>query len=283
MKFKCFKTGEILDPDLCIKCSEEEVNQKLGCTLDPAILQAIKRMREEDRKGLSVTMLTGCLRKVVLLDLLDIPINPEKAYWMFRGQLAHAIVETTREPDVIKERRLWGEYKGVKFSGKFDWWNPKTGLLKDYKSTKQVVHKYSPVKAHVAQLNLYAELIRYNIADEGRTIRRMNETLPEEERWTEKEINALLNGKVTRAKIVQFDMETVSIKAVPLWTNRKVLEYLDETLVVLDEALKNNTLPPYKEIYLCNGYCEVNRRCRSIYRKELMDKKRIEKTQLEVK
>jgi len=133
--------GSRVGPQACLTCSyERHVTGKNHCPFTPPIVRGIiANNQPRDLMGYSVTELIGCHRRVVLKEEVDYWIEPSQAYWAFRGQLAHSIVEGYHNGDgELIERRFYADLDGMLITGQPDVVYPDEGLVVDYKTTKRV-------------------------------------------------------------------------------------------------------------------------------------------------
>ncbi len=141
--FVCHVDGRAVTPEHCLDCARRgggRTGERL-CPFTPPIVKGlIANHQPRDLLGYSATELAGCPRAVVLKEREDFWVEPAKAYWAFRGQLAHALVEraAAAEEHVIVERRLYATCGEMLVTGKPDVIYLDRQLLVDYKTTKSV-------------------------------------------------------------------------------------------------------------------------------------------------
>ena len=79
----------------------------------------------------------------------------------YRGKLLHGILGESDSDNLIEER-LFMEHDGKSISGEPDWFNISGGIVYDLKSMLTRQHGFPTKDDHLWQLNIYAELLRYN-------------------------------------------------------------------------------------------------------------------------
>ncbi len=142
--FICHVTGDRVAPETCLTCSQAgglEAEDGLFCPFAPPIIKGlIESNQPRDLMGYSATELAGCPRGVILKEREAYHVKPAQAYWAFRGQLAHGIVERAERDhaQVIVEQRYFATLNGILLTGQPDVVYTDRGLLVDYKTTKQV-------------------------------------------------------------------------------------------------------------------------------------------------
>ena len=249
--FRCEKTGEKMAFEDCLECARTRLNRKLACPFDEATIAGMI-LHQQNRTGISVTMLSGCHRGTFIGRHNDAYVYPSGLYWAFRGQIAHKIMEEVNlHKDEVKEKRFVKEWDGIEISGTPDLIIPSQRVLKDYKSSKSVPSYRSKTTGriyawenHRVQLNLYRWLVPY-------------------------EINTM--------EVVYFSMEETIICPVGTWPEeaKKKSEmtadrYMEENLVPLKMALDSDTMPPYRQYWSCDDYCDVSEICFRELKKEII-------------
>ncbi len=140
--FTCTVTGTHVSPDDCLTCAAQggrEGADGLPCPLSAPVLRGIiENAQPRGLQAYSATELAGCPRQVVLQDQVPYDVDPEQAYWLFRGTLGHQIVEAYTHGDAIVEQRLYATLNGMLLTGQPDVVYPDRRLVVDYKTTKRV-------------------------------------------------------------------------------------------------------------------------------------------------
>jgi hypothetical protein len=253
--FICVKTGERLPFAECLECARSRLNRKLDCPFDEGTIEGMIR-HIKDKKGISVTMISGCHRAIFLQRHHDYFVRPGQLYWAFRGQIAHAIMEeSTLHKDAVREKEFSKTWEGIKITGTPDLIIPSQKVLKDYKTTKAVpeyLNKDGRVLAwenHRVQLNLY--------------------------RW-------LIPHEIDAMEVVYFSMMDTLICPVDAWpdeprrkSDMTADRYLEENLVPLSMALESGTLPPYARTWACDKYCGMADLCYQELKKEIAAARRV--------
>jgi hypothetical protein len=279
---------------------EEWLNEAnaYGAALDfpYEILQGLhKDMTQKNRPdGISVTQILGCARAVTLEKQHEYYAEPTSNFIMWRGTLAHSMLEANKPEDAVVERRLWRVYKGVTISGQIDsvrvtgidnakeflagwldWCDlayaaenenqpiPEAPeipagarfLIRDWKTKNELPSYNYAAPSHQKQGNLYRWLLR-------------------------------IDPKIADIEFVYIAME--GVKLIPLtdggthangrakprqiWTDEEADAFLDDRLLTL-AATKNAKKPlpyamvPTDDLWQC-GYCRAKDLCHSLAAKE---------------
>lgn len=115
--------------------------------------------QEFQRNFMSPTMFTGCRRRAVLERTTDYWLEPDKAWALLRGTLAHKLLEGGRhEHGALLEQRLACEVplpdgRTVVIKGQPDKVVPAQRLLIDYKTVDEIAN--TPKDSWVSQLSCY--------------------------------------------------------------------------------------------------------------------------------
>lgn len=91
----------------------------------------------------------------------EIEEDASERVWSLFGQAVHHIAERANIEDVV-ERRLYWNVAGKVISGAMDNYNPKQGLLTDYKTASVFKFSFSDFTDWEQQQNCYAQLLRWN-------------------------------------------------------------------------------------------------------------------------
>jgi len=238
--FKCINTDENVSFDDCLKCALTYEN---NCHFPAEIINGIIQESTDTREGISVTKLLGCPRSTYLVEHNDVYVSLDNLYWLFRGTLTHAIMEKYKlDPDAITEKRFKRKIKGLTITGKPDIIVPKAGLIRDWKTTKEVPYYSRAYPNHEQQLNLY--------------------------RW-------LINKKykIDKLEVVYMDMSRVKICSVKkVWKLSDCEDFITKRASVLAEALKSNIPPPvpgeFPLYWQCRDYCACRDICAKLWQEE---------------
>lgn len=158
--FKCCDTAKSRNKgnitfDECLECSRKMDHK---CQFTYPILAGIVNTLQ-NRDYISVTSLLGCSRNTYLEQKHDIYVSPADLYHMFRGTIAHYIIEHNQPDKAIVEHTYQRNYNGMTLTGTPDVILPDQKTIVDYKTAASVpVFKY-PYKNHTMQLNLYRWLV----------------------------------------------------------------------------------------------------------------------------
>ena len=146
--------------------------------------------------------------------------------WALLGHSVHYILSKQGESLAHIEKRVKIPFNGYFISGKPDYFNPVTGVIRDFKVTSVWKYIYGPKEGYADwenQLNVYAWLLTM----EGHTI-------------TGLEVTAILRDWQKREAMNNLEYPDVQIKRIPLplWDTKKQEEFISERL---------NTLIKYSE------------------------------------
>lgn len=139
--FLCTISDEPVTPEACLICALQGGGRR-GATLCPFTPPLVRGLIESNQprglEGYSATELSGCPRAVVLKASVDYWLKPGNAYWAFRGQLAHALLERAGADGAVCEQRFFARMGETVISGQPDVVYPDPGRLVDYKTTREV-------------------------------------------------------------------------------------------------------------------------------------------------
>lgn len=227
--FRCPAGKGDLAFGLCLECAESHVNT---CQFDHPILAAMQRNIRQD-KGISVTSLLNCLRKVVLEARSDVYLDPRELYYAFRGQLFHTVISQAQADGAVCEQRFERVVAGISLIGHPDVIYPKRRKLVDYKSTRRIPKDNKPYANHGVQVNLYRYL-----------------TAPLYE--------------IDELEIVYFDMSDVKRVKVEVTETRSLIGWLVPRLRQLKSSLDGGKLAEKvnsQGLWQCDGYCSFTDFC----------------------
>ncbi len=284
--FICYATGEEKTPADCLACSRAGGQLNAEGSLCPFTPPLVKGLSESnlprELPAYSATEVLGCLRQVVLRDQEPYYIQPARAYWAFRGKLAHGILEYAAqdEPDVMLETRFYAELAGQLFTGQIDLFYPGRGHLVDYKTTKAVPESIKQYICPACQSVMRADRYRYRKGTKATcgacgAVHQANDLAPEilppqpySSHTAQLNAYAWLLAQagysVQTAEIVYLDMSEVLRVPVELWdleTTQAYLEARMQEFEILDLAgLPEGVQGNADEEWRCN-YCPVFAAC----------------------
>jgi len=265
--FMCEKKGPVSFDD-CLACA---ATWKQDCDFTyPMIQQMVAGLRRE-RHTVTMTNLTGCLRKEILARKLDYYIPLAEEYWRFRGTITHEILAGLKADalqvtemidrgnrtelkfkgnDYLIEKRLHMTFvhEGEEYpvSGQVDLVVKPERRLVDWKTAKSVPKYGKPYSNHTTQVNLYRRLCTENEID----------------------IDAL--------EVVYMDMTQCKRTEAIIWPIKRVNQFLIDRLVPLWKAIRTNTIPrkPTKRddgLWMCENYCNnvITDECTRLVRTEV--------------
>lgn len=252
----------------CLKCAETCEN---GCNFTAPFIQAFSNMGE--RTHISVTSSIGCLRNTYLSRTEDYYADPEGLYFLYRGQLAHKVLEDNPEKDSICEIEFVRSFKmpnGDEYTiqGRPDVIIPSKALIRDYKTTKAVpsYRQTKPYTNHIQQLNIYKWLVAGQtvIDDDGN-----QHKLPCKAVFNGVEQEVPAFGAIKKLQVIYMDMAHVKTTDSPVYDDSEAEQFLMDKVPVLKNALDNGVVPPKEDSWQCNGYCNMKSSCDKHYMEEL--------------
>ncbi len=141
--------GEV-SKDTCLACA---LSRNQDCGFDYSMIKAL--FSDKEREGVHVTDLTGCLRKAYY-DKTRPPVEYLHTQMSrFLGTAIHSVLEKIEDENLESEMSL----EGYGIVGRADVVY-KNGRIVDYKTTRWMTPSRLPYGSHVAQLNIYASLLR---------------------------------------------------------------------------------------------------------------------------
>jgi hypothetical protein len=142
---------------------------------------ALRTMYNKDRDPyvLSPSSASYCLRQRILRTQHDYYLDPDSIWKMARGTAIHGYLDENIEGQSEQHLKMvlelvnqdTGEIHEVNFAGTFDYYEPDTETMYDYKTTKTFFQfvkgtgktaKHYPTPEHELQINLYAMLARHH-------------------------------------------------------------------------------------------------------------------------
>lgn len=272
--FVCEVSGENVSPAECLGCAASGSLE--GCNFTYPILNGL--VEHNQNRGLSsysVTQLLGCPLKVRLMREHDYWIAPSKAYWAFRGTLAHAIVEGYIDDGGVAEVRFVANVGEYVLSGQPDLYYPQRKHLVDYKTTKSLpgtrkiytcsncgtVMRNTPWKARKAQAFDCSECGTHYTAKEQDSIFSEAPPQPYDNHTQQINLYRLLLAKngiaIETAEIVYLDMSGVLRLPVELESLDDVEQFAIERLAILNsEDTPDGVYDDDDAKWEC-GYCDV--------------------------
>ena len=260
--FLCMETKK-LDEDRrqvsfeeCIACAETTEN---ACNFTAALLRMLAAT--EEKEEITVTSTLGCLRNTYLRRKYDYFSEPTELYWLFRGKLAHKVIEEASEgEETLLEATFKKKLDGIDVYGTPDIIFLKKKLIRDYKTCAEVP-KYrqdKPYSNHIQQLNLYTWLVS------GQTSCTIKG----------KEVTIKPVPQIKRLQVIYMDMKNVKTTDSPVYSNEKVEEFLRQRVPPLKNALDNGLVPPKEDTWQCSGYCSVVSICHRLEKEEWIAERR---------
>ena len=192
------------------------------------IVMGIINVANRDNGRIHVTDLTSCPRRAYLQRITDTYPRLQRMYWIFRGVLAHTLIEGTPEPFSVVEVPFQRQVNGISIVGRPDKIVPNRRELYDYKTTKRITLKRLPYGEHTRQVNIYRWLVEPHF-------------------------------QVDRLFLVYLDMSRCASLEVPI---EDVEQYVTARAVILQGAMESGKLPPKEPSWLCD-YCEVRDECKA--------------------
>jgi len=296
--FVCELDGRRVTVAECLACSHRrQARGENGCRFTPPIVAGIvEGNRPRELMAYSATELIGCHRRVVLKEREEYWIKPSQAYWAFRGQLGHAIVErySGNGERAIVEQRFYAQVGGMLVTGKPDLVYPEERLLVDYKTTKSVPKtrkRYTcPECGGVIRENQWRARKGSRLACECGAQYEAGEELepevlpprPYDTHVQQLNVYAWLLAQnellVERAQVVYLDMSEPFPIPVELWSLAKREAYVERQLRALMERDPQSGLPDCvwedaEANWRCR-YCEVAAACEKARAEETLEEGR---------
>lgn len=136
----CEITEAHASPAECAACAR--VRRFPECPLVFPVVQAMTENRRPDDFGPTATDLVGCLRQKRLKIETPYAVKPSTQFALLRGTLFHSLLELKNTEGLLVEQRfsipVETPYGTAVISGQVDLFDPVTGTLYDFKSTKRV-------------------------------------------------------------------------------------------------------------------------------------------------
>jgi CRISPR/Cas system-associated exonuclease Cas4 (RecB family) len=237
--FQCDVTHQPVHFDTCVGCAQSEQNKKLGCHHSSDILRGIQTTIRAPMDILSVTELLDCPRSLWLKKKKEYFVKPSQAYWGFRGNMIHAMIEAGKLPGDISEVRMHAEIAGHKISGQPDLIRGQT--IFDWKSTSKIPEEPHP--HHIAQVSMYRYLAHVQTP----------------------------SLEIREGRIVYIDMKSHVTLPFKLWSLKDTEKFMREELTKRYAMLNESEPPPFADHFnprnwKCGSseawsYCEVRRLC----------------------
>ena len=231
--FRCVVTEEPVAVADCLAhaVSEGGLLAELGCPFTPAILRGIAESLTDQpmpNGSIRVTHLLACAQRTQYQRDHPYWMDPRDGYNLFRGQIGHAVIERHHGAEILlSEERLRAVLDGVTITGQPDAVvDTERRHLDDYKTTKRIPKE--PYEHHVAQLNIYAWLLR-----------------------RAKKLD------VETASVVYLDMGGVARLPAPIWSLAETETYLRERLALWKAGA------PTPAAYECKS-CPLNDECADV-------------------
>lgn len=239
----CMVTEEKVTFEECLECSKSYSR----CDFTPPMLRGMVYDAPRS-EGISITNLSSCVRKLLLMGKERYWTKPQDDWYSFRGRLAHAIVENQHGNDnAIVEEEFGVEMAGLWVIGHPDVVYPDQGLIVDYKSTTFVPKDGKHYGSHEAQLNCYRYLVEAGyFCPKGK---------PRSEAYQR-------HIEIGRLVLAYFDMKRPKRVEVEVWPLEKTENYIKERVAAIAEAYQYDELPePACEKWECD-FCSVEEACK---------------------
>jgi hypothetical protein len=118
----------------------------------------------DDKLTIPCHVLINPPRQTILIKRHDQEIfkDVSEEIWALLGRSVHYVLAKQDSEKAIVEKRIQVQFKGHNITGKPDYFNPETGVLKDFKVTSVWRYVYGPKEGYddwTKQLNVYAWLL----------------------------------------------------------------------------------------------------------------------------
>jgi hypothetical protein len=255
----CELTREPVTWKDCLGCARA----KHLCHFTPELLCALAPDPEDRRDaGISITMLTGCLRKSYFELTRDYHQRPTCLYPASRGTAFHAWLEGYPLPDRVYETRFARDIvlpdgRVVRLSGKMDVLDPIERLIIDYKSKREDRVPVCPAdvdRAYIWQLNGYRLILAEGIV------------VSPSEFGIRLQAGERVEYPVDRLGLVYLTMSGPTKLPVPVLPLLEVNDYFLPRLASLDRALTLGP-PPARDVpdpqgsVFCREWCPFQAEC----------------------
>lgn len=159
-KTRCLVTREILPWEKCLACSANQ--DRPNCPFSYALLKRLADEASNERTGIHVTALVGCLRRSAYQQILATPTPyPHHKLVPLIGTATHKFLEGAPDVDALTELPVAHDYDGVTVVGTVDYFNPRTGLLLDMKTVRGKAPSALPYPEQKAQVQIYANILTH--------------------------------------------------------------------------------------------------------------------------
>ena len=180
--FVCPRDGRKVSFAYCLDAKHRD------CCMDTPMKLAMIMQEFKHPKGMSVTNLTGCVRKSVWEATRDYHKDPRLMYYALRGSMFHYVLAANhmncligtldketlgkfvdKRMNILVEKRFEKDVAGYKLSGGLDAFDTETGTLHEFKTFadggESFILKKGAKAEHEIQVQIYDWLVRpeYNV------------------------------------------------------------------------------------------------------------------------
>lgn len=244
--------GEV-EKSACLQCA---LSKKNNCGYDYALLKAL--FSDKEREGVHVTDLTGCLRRAYYDKTLQPIEYVHSMLARFVGTAVHSAVEGNDE-NMMSEV----DVDGYGIVGRVDivYGN---GTLMDVKTTRWLSPSKLPYGSHVAQLNIYAALLKSKGVSVNRlAIQYIDMSGPSKCRSCRVVVVPDENGIPVCPKCENHPRDAhfgAMVFEVPIEDSEMVADEVILRRKALELSVEAGQLPEKEESYLCD-YCPFQSVC----------------------
>jgi CRISPR/Cas system-associated exonuclease Cas4 (RecB family) len=247
-------SGEISKID-CLQCAASNHNT---CGFGYALLNALFKSNEQDRKGIHVTDLTGCLRQAYYAKEYYPKEYPHDMMARFLGTAVHKYIESFNDGKFESELPV----EGMGLVGTAD--TVYGSRVEDTKTTRWIKLDKLPYGSHVQQVNIYAALLKaqgrsidtaaiqyIDMSGPSKCSKCRGPVAPGEDGvFICHRCGHSLPGWHPGVALVEIQLEEPGM----------VAEWIQTRLKILEMALENGEAPDSEVSYLCD-YCPFQRQC----------------------
>ena len=257
MRIICSATNQEMDSGECLSCA---LQGSPPCGYDYSLLKALysDSEKEDRRKEIHVTDLTGCLRKAYYDKREPSPERPHEMVTRWMGTAVHTCAEGS---DAFLESELPVEHGSIVGRADIVYAD---GRVVDFKTTRWLYPEKLPYGSHALQVNIYAWLLRQMGRDVNRLqIQYIDMSGPTKCRKCKVPVR-MFDGELKCPNCMQ-PVRGAHLGAVlvdvPLMEEAEIERLVTGRREQLELALALDDPPEREAGYLCN-YCSHRETCR---------------------
>lgn len=255
---KCMALKGLVTREECLACAQNLDNT---CGYDLGLLSFIFGDRQE-RTGIHVTDLTGCLRKSYLDRTVEVNQYPHEMLMLSLGSITHGLLDTGSDIGNTEVRT-----KGLGVQGTIDRIHPvvmgESERIIDYKTTRWLTPSKLPYGSHTLQVNIYAALERsLGKKIHSAAIQYIDLSGPTKCRSCKQTVVPVPDGLAcpvcdNRPKDAHLGAVMFEVELIP---DNDIKELIEERSAILTLAYEMKAAPDPEPSFLC-GYCKHVETC----------------------